>query len=87
MFGFLKRCKFRAVRFAELRIRWMSDSCDTTLSVIFYENGNGRRKYIVSGHNQKHFCRTEYYAPCETWLHTGLFPEWSKDPLAEKLSR
>ena len=82
----VKQREFRTVRFAELPIDW-TDGRHSVLSIIFYENDNGERKYIVSGLHSSHFPNTTFYAPCQTWKHTGLFPEWSKDPLAEKLSR
>ncbi len=82
---FFKKRKFRVVRFAEIEVNW-SIAGKLPYSIIFFENDNGKRKYKVSGPDySKDFQRTSYYAPCETWKYTGLFPEWSKDPLAEKL--
>ena len=86
MFGFLKRRKFRTVRFAELTIDW-KDGAQSTLSILFNENDNGERKYEVKGRRSKYFKNISQYAACEIWAATGLFPEWAKDPLAEKLSR
>ncbi len=85
--NFFKRRKFRAVRFGEVEVKWM-DGSFTVFSVIFLENDNDKRKWTVSGGgNYQSFITTSYYASCETWKHTGLFPEWSKDPMAEKLCR
>ena len=87
MFGFLKRRKYRAVRFGECEVHY-KDGSFTLFSVIFYENDNGNRKFVISGEKKQYtFNNTNFYAPCVTWKATGLFPEWSKDPLAEKLSR
>jgi len=79
--------KFRVVRFGEVNVHWKNGTF-TVFSVIFFENDNGQRKWTVSGGDyHKDFKETSYYAPCQTWFHTGLWPEWSKDPVAEKLSR
>ena len=87
MFGnFFKKRKYRAIAFGELSIAW-SDDRTATISIIFFENDNGKRKYIISGYNSSSFHNTRSYAPCETWKHTGLLPAWAKDPLAEKLIR
>lgn len=84
---FFKKRKFRAVGFAEIQITW-TIAGKIPYSIIFFENDNCKRKYRVSGANHsRDFHRSSYYPPCETWKHTGLFPEWAKDPLAEKLSR
>jgi len=84
---FFKRRKYRVIAFGEVRVSW-ADSTFTVFSVIFFENDNGKRKWTVSGgKHSSNFNNTSYYAPCQTWQHTGLLPEWAKDPLAEKLSR
>ena len=85
--SFFKNRKFRAIAFAELEVSWTDDTSNI-FSVIFFENGNDKRKWIVSGGREsQNFYNTSYHAPCETWKHTGLLPEWAKDPLAEKLMR
>lgn len=71
----------RVVRYGEPVIDW------SVFSIMFYENDNGKRRYTVKSAYTYRFKRTSQFAQCETWLHTGLFPEWAKDPLAEKLSR
>lgn len=88
MFGkFFKRRKYRAVAFGEIHVPW-TDGTSTVFSVIFFENDNGERKWIVSGgSSDQKLYNTKYYAPCETWKHVGLLPEWAKDPVAEKLCR
>ncbi len=84
---FFKRRKYRAIAFAEVQANWKGGT-STLYSVVFFENDNGDRKWIESGGQaNESFMVTTYYAPCETWRHTGLLPEWAKDPLAEKLSR
>ncbi len=83
---FFKKRKFRVVRFAEIVVTW-SIAGKIPYSIIFFENDNGKRKYTVSGKDEDNFSNTFEYMHCETWLHTGLWPDWSKDPLAEKLSR
>lgn len=85
--NFFKKRKYRAVRFGEVKITWL-DGNFTVFSIIFFENDNGERKWTSSGGRaNQNFNVTSYYAACETWKHTGLFPDWSKDPLAEKLCR
>ena len=84
---FFKKRKYRATQFGEVNIDW-TDGSFTVFSVIFFENDNGKRKWTVSGGSYgETFSNTSYYAACEIWKHTGLFPEWAKDPVAEKLSR
>ena len=78
---FFKRRKMRVARYGELVAN------RTVFSVVFFENDNGRRRYTVSSAYTYRFKRTIQFIQCETWKHTGLFPEWAKDPLAEKLSR
>lgn len=75
----------RAVAYGELCIGWTS-APNSIFSVIFYEDDN-KKLYRVSGRDAPMFDKTTEYAECETWLHTGLLPEWAKDPIAEKLSR
>ena len=76
----------RAVRFGEPVVQWTNGNA-TVYSIIFFENDNGKRKYTVKGNNLGLFNKTMQFAQCETWEHTGLFPDWAKDPVAEKLSR
>lgn len=84
---FFAKRKYEVVRFGEVRVEW-KDSGFTVFSVIFLENGYGKRKWTASGgKNNENFNNTSYYAPCETWVHTGLFPDWAKDAMAEKLMR
>lgn len=84
---FFKRRKMRAIAFGEVHVSW-TDGTFTVFSVIFFENDNDKRKWTVSGGSgDQNFYNTSYYAPCQTWKHTGLFPEWAKDPMAEKLMR
>ena len=84
---YFERRKFRVVRFGEVEVKWKNDTF-TVYSVIFSENDNDERKWSVTGGTkQKVFYNTSFFAQCETWKHTGLFPDWAKDPLAEKLSR
>ena len=85
--NFFKKRKYRAIAFGEIEVNWTSGAF-TVYSVIFFENDNGKRKWTVSGGGDKNiFSNTQYYAPCVTWKHTGLLPEWAKDPVAEKLCR
>ena len=89
MFGqFFEKRKYRAIAFGEVQVIWRDESF-TIFSVIFFENDNGKRKWTVSGSrmHRARFYKTSHYAPCETWKHTGLFPTWAKDPVAEKLCR
>ena len=84
---FFKNRRFHAVRFGEVHVDWV-DGTFTVFSIIFFENGNDERKWSASGGKRyQQFENTSYYAACQTWKYTGLFPEWAKDPLAEKLSR
>lgn len=83
---FFKRRKMRAVRFGAPIVKWTNDSV-TVYSVIFFENDNGKRKYTVKGTRLGLFEKTLQFTDCETWKYTGLFPDWAKDPVAEKLSR
>lgn len=83
---FFKRRKYRAVRFGEPVVEWTNGAI-TPYSVIFFENDNGKRKYTVKGTRCDSFKKTLQFTHCETWVHTGLFPDWAKDPVAEKLSR
>jgi len=84
---FFKRRKMRAIAFGEIRVTW-ADGTFTVFSIIFFQNDNGKRKWTAEGAKKRQkFYNTQYYAPCQTWKHTGLLPEWAKDPLAEKLSR
>ena len=85
---FFKNRKFRAIAFSEQNFGW-TDGTFTTFSIVFFENNNGNRKWTVTGSNaeQNGFRKSPQYASCETWRHTGLLPEWAKDPLAEKLMR
>jgi len=83
---FFKRRKMRAVRFGEPIVQWTNGNA-TVYSVIFFENDNSKRDYTVKGNRCDQFKKSMQFAHCETWKHTGLFPEWAKDPVAEKLSR
>jgi len=84
---FFKRRKYCAIAFGEIEVHW-TNSTFTVFSIIFFENDNNKRKWTVSGGGSgRNFHNTQYYAPCQTWKHTGLLPEWAKDPLAEKLMR
>ena len=84
---FFKRRKWRAIAFGELKVDWVGGTF-TIFSVLFFENDNGKRKWIVSGGGGgEYFSNTSYKAACEIWKHTGLLPTWAKDPVAEKLSR
>ena len=76
----------RTIAFGEPKAEW-SDGDINLYSIVFFENNNGKRKYIVKGRNLSSFHRTDFYVACETWKHTGLLPTWAKDPVAEKLSR
>ena len=73
------------IAYGELCISW-TNAPNSIFSVIFHENDN-KRLYNVSGRDVEMFDKTTQYAECETWLHTGLLPDWAKDPVAEKLSR
>jgi len=84
--GFFKRRKYRPVRFGEIDIS-CSSGYDSNVLVLFFENDNGKRKYTVKRCYTCHFKSTKYYVSCEIWKNTGLYPEWAKDPVAEKLSR
>ncbi len=88
MFGnYFKNRKWRAIAFGEVNVDWQGGNF-TVFSVIFFENDNDDRKWKVSGGTDTQcFHNTSHYAPCETWKHTGLLPEWAKDPMAEKLMR
>lgn len=87
MFDFFKKRKYHVIAFGEIHVRWM-DATFTVFCVMFFENNNGKRKWTVSGGDgREHFSSTQYKAACEIWRHTGLLPEWTKDPIAEKLSR
>ena len=90
MFKVKPKPKPKTVRFGELSVTFhFNDSSDLVAqySVIFFEQEDGEREYTVKGSHTMWFDRTTYFAQCETWKYTGLFPEWAKDPLAEKLSR
>ena len=82
---FFKKRKMRVVKFAELQVNWRGSH--RFYSIIFFENDNGKREYTVKGSLTIFFDETPQFSQCETWVHTGLFPEWAKDPVAEKLSR
>lgn len=87
---FKSKSKPKAVRFGELTITFEFDGASNKIchySVIFFEHEDGEREYKVKGSHMQWFYRTPHFTQCETWKYTGLFPEWSKDPLAEKLSR
>ncbi|KKM69584.1 hypothetical protein LCGC14_1449340 [marine sediment metagenome] len=88
MFGnFFKRRKYRVIAFGEVKVNWVGGN-STVFCIIFFENDNGKRKWTSSGGGRsEYFSNTSYQAACEIWKHTGLFPEWAKDPVAEKLSR
>lgn len=80
----------RVVRFGEFATIFSTSSSGELrgqYSIIFYENGNDKRKYTVKGSLTEFFNKTPQFAQCETWVHTGLFPEWAKDAMAEKLVR
>ena len=79
----------RVVRYGEITAIFDSRHGEMTgqYSIIFFENDNGKREYTVKGSLTCYFDKTPHFAHCETWVHTGLFPEWAKDALAEKLSR
>ena len=83
---FFKQRKMRPIAFGEPIVKW-SDGDRNLYSIVFFENDNGKRKYKVKGRNLASFNQSYCYVPCETWVGTGLLPEWAKDPLAEKLSR
>lgn len=83
---FFKRRKMRPVRFGEPIVQW-TNGCATIYSVIFFENDNGKRDYTVKGNLCDQFKKCMPFAQCETWKHTGLWPDWAKDPVAEKLSQ
>ena len=80
--------KAQAIAYAELKVEWLGGGY-TYFSVVFYdgEDANERKWIVASGNNSGMFGNTAYFAPCETWRHTGLLPEWAKDPIAEKLTR
>lgn len=89
---FKPKSKPIAVRFGELSATFTfnSDTSDNLIaqySVIFFEYEDGKREYTVKGSYVQYFNKTTYFLHCETWKYTGLFPEWAKDPLAEKLCR
>jgi len=84
---FFKNRKMRVIGFGEPTVKWI-DGNQTLYSIVFYENDNGKRKYTVQSQNYiGAFSTTRQGIHCETWKRTGLLPTWSKDPLAEKLSR
>ena len=83
---FFKRRKMRSIGFGDLEITWVSGG-HSFFSVVFFENDNGKRKYVVKGGNLCSFLNTSHYSKCEIWKQTGLLPKWAKDPIAEKLSR
>lgn len=76
----------RAIAFGDLEIAWVNGG-HSFFSVVFFENDNSERKYIVKGENLHSFPNTSHFSKCEIWKHTGLLPEWAKDPMAEKLIR
>ncbi len=88
---FFKRRKMRVVRYGEITAVFSTSHSIGEMtgqySIIFFENDNGKREYIVKGSLSCYFDKTPYFTHCETWKHTGLLPEWAKDPVAEKLSR
>ena len=86
---FFKRRKMRVVRYGEITAIFGARGGEMTgqYSIIFFENDNGKREYTVKGSLSCYFDKTPQFSHCETWKHTGLFPEWAKDPLAEKLMR
>jgi len=84
--NFFKRRKMRTIAFGEPKVEW-DDGEIHLYSIVFFENDNGKRKYIVKGRNLSSFHVTDPYIACETWKHSGLLPEWAKDPMAEKLMR
>ena len=81
----------RVVRFGKITVTFTTglrkEEMIGQYSIIFHENNNGKREYTVKGSLCQHFEKTPYFTHCETWKYTGLFPEWAKDPLAEKLMR
>ena len=89
--NFFKRRKMRVIRYAEMTVVFSTSHSNGGMtgqySIIFFENDNGKREYTVKGSLSCYFDRTPYFSQCETWVHTGLLPEWAKDPLAEKLMR
>jgi len=89
MFDFFKRRKMRVVRYGEITALFGARYGKMTgqYSIIFFENDNGKREYTVKGSLSSYFDKTPEFSHCETWKYTGLFPDWAKDPLAEKLSR
>lgn len=78
--------EMRVIAYGELNIKWTKGP-DSIYSVIFYDNDDNERQYKVAGRDTELFDKIREYAHCETWKHTGLLPEWAKDPVAEKLSR
>ena len=89
---FFRRRKMRVIAFADLETNWIDGYDNKTIvhfAVIFFENDNGVRYWTVSGGNNRGstFENTSYPIQCEIWKHTGLLPEWAKDPLAENLCR
>ena len=87
MFNFFKRRKMRVVRYGEFAAVFGARYGAMTgqYSIIFYENDYGKREYTVKGSLSCYFDKTPQFSQCETWKHTGLWPDWAKDPLAEKL--
>lgn len=88
---FFNRRKMRAIAFGDIKTTWTDGYDNKTIvhyAVIFFENDLEERKWTVSGGDDiKTFNKTSYPTQCEIWKHTGLLPEWAKDPLAEKLCR
>ena len=78
--------EMRVIAFGELGIQW-TEGPESIFSIIFYENDDHEREYKVTGRDIRLFDKIREYAQCETWEHTGLLPDWAKDPVAEKLSR
>ena len=77
----------RVVRYGEFAAIFGASGGDmrSQYSIMFYENDNGKREYTVKGSLTCFFDKTPQFSQCETWKHTGLWPDWAKDPLAEKL--
>ena len=83
---FFKEREYRTVRFGELDLI-ANGREEFRILVLFQENNKGNRRYIVKGKYISSFCQLDAYLECETWKETDLFPEWAKDPVAEKLGR
>lgn len=77
---FFERRKMRIVGFGEPSVTW-SGGHQVLYSIVFYENGYGKRKYTIEEQNTRYgwFYETQERIQCETWKRTGTLPKWAVD--------